>query len=614
VLDSGGGGGGGGGYPWPHYSATPGDVSADGDAITQTSQTIHHTMDAIDGDHRPAVTATAGDVQAPMVAAPRPVLENGNQVAAAALVGGGAVVQWSHDITDHNGKVDKLNSEFASEAANDFGVAAADYSGADTAQERSDVDSDRAADVSSARSAREAVFQRRYEGYLGILDTDATSVSGMLDEGPTEANVRQMLLAGALPALALSLFPGMRLSPADYRTLLANLRKYGELAQFLTPTCGSSEDLLRQLEAARAMGLQPREYRDLLQTYWVTKAAEKAGIDLCAWDPSRGAEGLRGIIEAVYTYYGQLYLDNPYMQWAGMANLIGPSFAGGFFDLNMLRDLANRIGDKLDQLPYGVGDELGILSQLGSLGAHLTANDIRFFETTFLQMQKDIFFDQAMMHEAYLGGGLDAIAELRDAGLFDDGDPAQTYTAWEQIDEGRRTGNEELITAGNEYLLYREQHDVIDDSYQTMKNHPVTGPAVTYLMGAVGQPSIPGAHTLGHVDPLEVEVTATDAAGVVVPGGGLLGDLIDEVAPVPRVEVDTPLPDGNIADFETRWNLISQDTLPAYQELLRDHPEQAREIIGSDVHDRIEDQRLSEQWDDITRRLLTDWRVRVDVE
>ncbi|HYJ70241.1 MAG TPA: hypothetical protein VEX15_21525 [Nocardioidaceae bacterium] len=595
LLDSGGGGGGGTGYPWPHYTATPGDVNDDGDAINKTSQTIHNTMHSVDGSHRPAQAATAGDVQAPMATAPQPVLANGNKVATAALLAGGSVVQWSHHITDHNGGVDKINRAFEAEQDNDFGVAAADYSDAKTAQDRADVDSDRSSAVAAAYSTRQAVYQKKYDGLVDNLDGDATTVSSTLDEGPTEAAIKKLLLAGALPALALSLFPDMKLTKAEYHTLLANLRNYNELKQFLTPTCGSSEDLKRQLDAARAMGLKPREYKDLLQMYWVTRAAEKAGIDLCAWDPSKGAEGLRGIIEAVYTYYGKLYLDNPYMQWAGMANMIGPSFAGGFFDLNMLRNIADGLGNALDKLPYGAGGAFpGILGDIGSLGAHLTADDIKFFETTFLQMQKDIFFDQAAMHQAYLDGGMDAIAEMRDAGLFDNGDPDQTYNAWSQIDEGRRTGNNELITAGNEYLLYREQHDIIDDSYQTMKDHPVTGEAVTYLMGAVGQPSIPGAQGLGDVSPLKAEIPVTV---------GIVPSMV-------HVEVETPLPNGNIADFDTRWNLIEKDTLPAYQHLINDDPERAREIIGSNVHDRIEDGRLVHRVDDITEDLLTDWHVR----
>ena len=78
------------------------------------------------------------------------------------------------------------------------------------------------------------------------------------------------------------------------------------------------------------------------------------------------------------------------------------------------------------------------------------------------------------------------------------------------------------------------------------------------------------------------------------------------------VEVRTPLPDGNIADFDTRWELITQDTLPAYQQLITNDPAYAREVIGSSIHDRIEMERLDDRIDDIILDLATDWDVGVD--
>ena len=80
-----------------------------------------------------------------------------------------------------------------------------------------------------------------------------------------------------------------------------------------------------------------RELRDL----WAQVAADRAGIDLEGWDPSAGAFANEDTIVAVYEYYGQLFLDHPELQWAGMANMIGPSFAAGFFDLDAMGDLAD---------------------------------------------------------------------------------------------------------------------------------------------------------------------------------------------------------------------------------------------------------------------------------
>lgn len=584
--------------PFDRHPADPASLTGHGSSLaTQAS----HARTALDPDTQrayapvPAGWRGMGEPEARQsgVRVSTDAGQVSERVAGAAV----ALAYWARCVGDFNDEVARILDTVTTAGT---GPAAAGHSPDEIAAIRS-----------AARRDGEIRWQTAFESHIA---GGRTQVGQILREGPGAGLILDLFQAGMLPMAVVNLYPRVDYGRINWRTLFANLR--GQGIDPLTWAASGTHDpeLLKvRLDLLRALGVPPRQYRELLQTYWVSVAAEKAGIDLSQWDPSRGAEGLRGIIEAVYTYYGNLFQDNPYMQWAGMANMIGPSFAAGFFDLHMLRDLASRIGDRLDDLPYGVGNHLpGILGDLGSLGADLTAEDIRFFETTFLQMQKDIFFDQAMMHEAYLGGGMDAIEELRAAGLLDNGDPDQTVLAWQQIDDGRRTGNPDLITAGNEYLLFREQHDIIDDSYQTMKDHPVTGEAVTYLMGAVGQPSIPGANTLAEVDPYEVEIKATDA--IPVPGGGIFGDLIDEVAPVPRVEIGTPLPDGNIADFETRWNLIEADTLPAYQELLREDPDQAREIIGSDVHDRIEDERLSQRWDDIVRELVTNWEVRVDVE
>ncbi len=57
--------------------------------------------------------------------------------------------------------------------------------------------------------------------------------------------------------------------------------------------------------------------------------------------------------------------------------------------------------------------------------------------------------------------------------------------------------------------------------------------------------------------------------------------------------------------------VVSQcaDTLPAHQDLVHNHPEQLRELVGSDLGHRIDEFRLSAQWDDIVRRLATEWHV-----
>src|SRR5205814_353128 len=67
-------------------------------------------------------------------------------------------------------------------------------------------------------------------------------------------------------------------------------------------------------------------------------AFDSAGIERGSWLPGRGVEENRRTVEAVYGYYGRLFLGHPYLEWAGLAGMIGPAFYAGFRDLGLLPD------------------------------------------------------------------------------------------------------------------------------------------------------------------------------------------------------------------------------------------------------------------------------------
>ncbi|MET0930744.1 MAG: hypothetical protein ABWX74_14585 [Aeromicrobium sp.] len=349
----------------------------------------------------------------------------------------------------------------------------------------------------------------------------------------------------------------------------------------------SAAELERLVDLARSLGKDPATYADLLQQVYVARAAEKAGIDLSTWDVDGGAGAVSDHYEKTYEYYAQLYLDNPNFRWAGMAAMIGPSFAAGFEDLDQFQDIAKDLKDALEHipdsaLPFPV-DQLDKIAGMGE-------DELKYYQTTFLQMQKDIFYDASMMHEAYLDGGLESIEELRAAGLLGDTSVQadDAVRAWEEIDTGIRTGDTDLLNAGNERLLYREQYYTIAEQYRNMKDHPVTGEAMTYIMGIVGQPSIPGARTLGQVDdPIHIEIDTMP----LVPG-------------TQGADVTVNIPRSNIADFDTRWGLIEDDTLPVYLDLVENDPGRVEDILRTPVRDRIDDMHLIDRWPDIVDGLV----------
>jgi hypothetical protein len=317
-----------------------------------------------------------------------------------------------------------------------------------------------------------------------------------------------------------------------------------------------------------------------LRSYWLDRAFREAGIDRTHWDPDRGVEVNRRTIERVYAYYGQLYLRHARLEWAGMANLIGPSFYAGFQDVGFLPDQTRRL---LTRVGRAAGSGKRWLLRQGAVEGPLVA-DLGFFETTFLTMQRKIFEDQALMHEAYLEAGLDAIRALHDAGIIDDG----TAQAWEQIDSGER----DAVQAGNRTLLFREQYEIIDRFYVEMSKHrPPSGPLFTYALTVAGSPAIPGALTYPDVFPFTLAASVSRHI---------------------RIAVRTPLPAGNLAVFANRWQLIERDTLPTYQHLITAESAEVRELIERPIAERTRRFRLAQRTGALAWTLLTHWRLAIE--
>ena len=320
--------------------------------------------------------------------------------------------------------------------------------------------------------------------------------------------------------------------------------------------------------------------------------------------PHAGLRRQRANVYAVYDYYSSLYLSDPEkFWWAGMASMIGPSFVAGMTDLSD----AGTISEVIARLAAMGGTMPGIpgsISGVASLSAAELEEELEFYEIRLLLMQKEIFLDMAVAHEAYLDGGMDAIERLYADDPYLAG--ASAVDAWRRIDRGAATGNTELVAEGNRDLLLREQLNVIDDDYRRMKQRPVTGEAFTYVFTAVGAPSIPGASGYAEVFPINAEVRASTDGGL----GGWLRDALLPVEVEAAVGTATPLPDGNVADFDDRWALIEEDTLPAYVELLEQHPDEAASILSTPVADRVESWRIVHRIDDI----VTNWEPYVDVD
>ena len=295
------------------------------------------------------------------------------------------------------------------------------------------------------------------------------------------------------------------------------------------------------------------------------------------WLPRCGVNYNRRTVEAVYEYYSQLFLEYPHLKWAGLASMVGPALVAGFLDVGWLPDAVRRSAAALSPGRTQLWLAKGVTA------------DLNFFVTTFLLMEKQIFEDQAPMHEAYLTGGLSEIDKFYRMRIID----VATLVAWQQIDEGLRDSNVALLDIGNRALLFREQRDILDRFYARMLQHrPPGGVLFTYAMTIAGTPSFPGANSYPERYPLTLVIRLPQLA----------------------ISIRTPLADGNIAVFANRWKLIDDDTLPRFLAYVRDHADEARELVAKPLPQRIRRYRLLARLGGLAVTAVTRWSVAVETE
>jgi hypothetical protein len=398
----------------------------------------------------------------------------------------------------------------------------------------------------------------------------------------------------------------------DTDPVLRDLRRLADAAR------GRGEPVPRPVAVAlnaaavadfRHRGVPPLQYKNELKLYWQNKAYFTAGIDdPDGWQPDNGAAANRPTIEAVYQYYRRLALDHPDLQWAAMGATVGPGFAAAFFDFNDMRAFARKLADVIDGLPEPVRNALPKeVRDLRNVAA-MSDEDVHFFESMFLNMQRKIFDDQAMMHEAYLRGGMAAIQELLDADVID----PNTAQGWDEIDRGAATGDRTLLDAGTLKLVEREQTRTIRDQYNEMRDHPKTGQAFTYLITIIGRPSIPGARSMAQTMPFEVPIETPGPERFNTPASvfGHPVPHLDEDNPAQgTVHIQTPLARYNIADVDDRWAYIVADTFPTFQRMR--NADQVRPTLETPLDQRIEESRMRNHMADLLRD-LNRWRVRIE--
>lgn len=332
--------------------------------------------------------------------------------------------------------------------------------------------------------------------------------------------------------------------------------------------------LRRLLDEARAQHIAPPRYAALLEQYWLVDATNKAGIDLRSWDPRAGVQANRHNLIASYQYYEQLQLQHRELQWAGMGGQVGADFGGGLEDFELMggvydipgisqasRTVVNTVEQTAGPqakalLPRG-------LQAIADTGAAVTPEDLHYLIGLILVMQKNIFSDLMPMHDAYVTGGLPAVAEFQSAGLIDD----NLMQAWRDV----RSGDNNRIAAGNAALLRREQQWAVGRQWDEFRNYKGgIGEGIAYLSGAVASPSVAGVIPPRAYKPVQIPFTKADGT---------------------REQLTLPLPSWNWSVLDSRWDYITAELLPKYKDQIENNWPALQQVLQTPYEWQFESRR-----------------------
>ena len=364
----------------------------------------------------------------------------------------------------------------------------------------------------------------------------------------------------------------------------------GAMAGGLNPELPLDVSTLRSaVDGARRDGIPPRRYAALLHQYWLVVATANADIDPAVWDPSRGVMANSRTFTQVYVNYLRLTNAHPDFYWTGLAGLAGGSFASGFFDMSDvgtilsvpgIHQLGSAVADLLRMTPPQLTDLLPRdIRLLATEGPRLTVDDLAWFQTRLMIMQKHIFLDQVPMHEAYVAEGLPAIEEMYEAGVLDE----NAVQAWRSLSSGTVAGENDALMR----MTDREQNQIIADQWDaTSQGRGVMGRVMTYVSTVAAKPAVPGVQAPG--------VFAPTSVSAVIDGR--------------TVSLRTPLPSFNWADRGPRWTYITGDLVPCY-EGMQSNPGFAHQVLSVPFAGDLAAGRLLSRLPDLLADMAGQWQV-----
>src|SRR5262245_14903535 len=182
-------------YQWESYPVTGQALRTAADNTEGRLSKVRSVVSQTEQGHQTALNAVDDQLDASMDDAPRGVITQANDTERKAIFAAGCLKYFAHavDIFNTTGisprSVSTLNTDFADLVRNK-------YDG----------------DLQKAREAEEGVYDTEYGRLEANLDEAARHTSTMLNQGPTDENVKDLYSWGALPITAALIFPSVDFS------------------------------------------------------------------------------------------------------------------------------------------------------------------------------------------------------------------------------------------------------------------------------------------------------------------------------------------------------------------------------------------------------------------